>query len=87
MNKKELIDALAEKLIVSKVDAAEVLEIVVGTIIEGALKGEAVIPGLGKLKLTDVKASSGVGMGKAWSKPAHKKLKLVLSKEGKTLGN
>lgn len=87
MNKAELIAAVAEKLEVSKAQAGATIETVIGTIIEGALAGEAVIPGLGKLKLTDVKESSGVAMGKPWSKPAHKKIKLSLSTEGKTLGN
>lgn len=87
MNKAELIAAVAEKLEVSKAQAGATIETVIGTIIEGALAGEAVIPGLGKLKLTDVKESSGVAMGKPWSKPAHKKIKLYLSTEGKTLGN
>lgn len=87
MNKKELIDALAANLGTSKTEAASTLAIVTDTIIAGTLAGECVIPGLGKLKLTNVKESSGVAMGKEWTKPAHKKIKLSLSTEGKTLGN
>ena len=87
MNKAELISAVAEKLEVSKAEASRTVETVVGTIIDGTVNGECVIPGLWKLKLTDVAASSGVAMGKKWSKPAHKKVKLALSTEGKKIGN
>lgn len=89
MNKAELIAAVAEKLEVSKAEAGRTVETVVGTILEGTVAtGEAVVPGLGKLKLTDVAASSGEAPnGTKWSKPAHKKVKLSLSTEGKTLGN
>lgn len=87
MNKKELIDALAANLGTSKSEATSTLAIITDTIIGAAIAGECVIPGLGKLKITDVKESSGVAMGKAWAKPAHRKLKLSLSAEGKTLGN
>lgn len=87
MNKAELIAAVAEKLEVSKAQAGATIETVIGTIIAGAVAGECIVPGLGKLKLTDVKEASGVAMGKAWTKPAHKKIKLSLSTEGKTLGN
>lgn len=87
MNKKELIDAIAANLGTSKSEAATTLTIITDTIIGAAIAGECVIPGLGKLKITDVKESSGVAMGKAWTKPAHRKLKLSLSAEGKTLGN
>ena len=87
MNKKELIDTLAVKLGTSKTEAGDTLATVIETIIEGTLAGECVIPGLGKLKLTAVKESSGVAMGKPWTKAAHKKIKLSLSAEGKALGN
>lgn len=87
MNKVELIAAVAEKLEVSKAEAGRTVDTVVGTIIEGTLGGECVVPGLGKLKLTDVAASSGTAMGKKWTKPAHKKVKLSLSTDGKKLGN
>ena len=87
MNKAELIAAVAEKLEVSKAEAGRTVDTVIGTIIDGTLTGECVVPGLGKLKLTDVAESSGTAMGKKWSKPAHKKIKLALSTEGKTLGN
>jgi nucleoid DNA-binding protein len=88
MNKAELIAKVAETLGTSKADAGKTVEAVVGAIIEGTVAtGECVVPGLGKLKLTDVAASSGVAMGKKWEKPAHKKVKLNLSAEGKTLGN
>ena len=89
MNKAELIEAVAAKLEVSKADAGRTVETVIGTIIEGAIGGECVIPGLGKLVKADVAARSGVskmgGVEKAWSKPASQTLKLRLSKEGKTL--
>jgi nucleoid DNA-binding protein len=87
MNKVELIEAVATKLEVTKAEAGRTVETVIGTIIDGAKGGECVIPGLGKLKLTDVAATSGVAMGKKWSKKAHKKIKLSLSVDGKKLGN
>ena len=87
MNKAQLIETLASKLGSTKTEASNTLDAVISTIIEGTLAGECVIPGLGKLKLTDVKESSGVAMGKKWTKPAHKKVKLALSAEGRTLGN
>ena len=88
MNKAELISKVAEKAEVSKVEAARLIETVIGTIIDGAVaEGESVVPGLGKLKLVEVAASEGVAMGKKWTKPAHKKLKLNLSTEGKAIGN
>jgi len=87
MNKTELISTLAEKLEVSKAESGRILENVMNTIIEGVKEGECVLPGIGKLKLVDVAASSGVAMGKAWSKPAHKKVKLSLSVDGKKIGN
>lgn len=89
MNKSELIEAVATKLDVSKADAGRTIETVISTIIEGAVAGEAVIPGLGKLVKTEVAARSGVskigGTEKAWSKPAGHTLKLRLSKDGKNL--
>jgi nucleoid DNA-binding protein len=87
MNKAELIETIATKLGQSKAEAGRTIETVIGTIVDGTLAGECVVPGIGKLKLTDVAASKGVAMGKKWSKPAHKKIKLSLSTEGKKLGN
>lgn len=88
MNKAGLIAALAANLEVSKTQAAGVMETVLGTIINATVtEGECIVPGLGKLKLVDVGPTSGVAMGTAWSKPAHKKVKLALSKAGKELGN
>lgn len=88
MNKAELIAKVAEKAEVSKAEAGRLVETVIEAIVEGAVAdGEAVLPGVGKLKLVAVEASEGVAMGKKWSKPAHKKLKLSLSTEGKTIGN
>ena len=89
MNKAELIEALATKLEVSKVEAGNTLETVLGTIIDAALAGECVLPGLGKLVLQDTAARTGVtklgGVEKAWSKPASKTLKLKLTTAGKAL--
>ena len=89
MNKAELIEAVAAKLEVSKAEANRVVETVVGTIIEGAVAGEAVIPGLGKLVKVETAARSGVskigGVEKAWTKEAGQTLKLRLSKAGKDL--
>jgi len=89
MNKAELIEAVAGKLEVSKAEAGRVVETVIGTVIEGAVAGECVVPGLGKLKVVDTAARSGVsklgGAEKAWSTPAGKKIKLSLSTAGKAL--
>lgn len=88
MNKAELISAVATKLEISKVKASETLDSILEVIIKGTIEtGEATLPGLGKLKLVDVKETSGTVNGKAWSKPAHKKIKLSLSKDGESLGN
>jgi len=91
MNKAELISAVAEKLEVSKAEAGRTVETVIGTIIEGAAAGEATIPGLGKLVLTDKAARTGVsklgGVEKAWSTEACKVIKLRLSTAGKQIGN
>ena len=87
MNRVELTALVAEKMEVSKAEAGRTLDSVFAAIIEGAVSGECILPGIGKLKMTDVAASSGVAMGKKWEKPAHKKLKLSLSTEGKKLGN
>ena len=90
MNKAELIAAVAGKLEVSKAEAGRVIETVVGTVIDGAVaSGESVIPGLGKIKVVNTAARSGVsrlgGDEKPWSVPAGKKIKLSLSTAGKAL--
>lgn len=87
MNKAELIATVAEKLGTTKTDAAETIEIVIGSIIDGTVQtGECVVPGLGKLKVRETKASSGTAPnGTAWTKAAGKTIKLSLSTEGKTL--
>jgi len=89
MNKAELTVAVATKLEVSKAEAGRVIETVLGTIIAGAVAGECVVPGLGKVVSVDTAARSGVskigGVEKAWTKAAGKTLKLRLSKEGKGL--
>ena len=90
MNKAELIEAVAEKLEVSKAEAGRTVDTVVGALLEGTVKdGEATIPGLGKLKVVDTAARSGVskigGIEKAWTKDASKTIKLRLSTQGKTL--
>jgi DNA-binding protein HU-beta len=88
MNKAQLIETLASKLDVNKTEAGRVLDTVLSTIIEGTkTDGECVVPGLGKLVVTETAARSGVskmgGVEKAWTKPAGKKISLKLSKEGK----
>jgi DNA-binding protein HU-beta len=89
MNKAELVEAVAGKLEVSKAEAGRIIETVVGTIIDGAVAGECVVPGLGKIVKTETAARSGVsklgGEEKAWSKPAGHTLKLRLSTAGKAL--
>ena len=90
MNKAELIEAVAGKLEVSKAEAGRTVETVIGTLLEGTIEsGEATIPGLGKLKVVDTAARSGVskigGVEKAWSKDAGQTIKLRLSTAGKAL--
>jgi len=89
LNKAELIAAVAGKLEVSKAEAGRTVEAVIGTIIDGAVAGEAVIPGLGKIVKVDTAARSGVsklgGESKAWQKPAGHTIKLRLSTAGKAL--
>ncbi len=89
MNKVELIAAVAAKLEVSSVEAGRTIEAVLGTVIEGVVSGECVVPGLGKLVTVETAARSGVsrlgGVEKAWSKPAGKTIKLRLSTVGKNL--
>ncbi len=88
MNKETLISQIASNLDVSKVEGSRILNCVLDTIISGVKEnGKCVLPGIGNLLLVDVKESSGVAMGKPWNKPAHKKLKLKLSSQGKDIGN
>lgn len=88
MNKTELIASVATKLDISKAKAGETLESIFEVITSAVVEtGEVTLPKLGKLKMVDVAESKGVAMGKAWTKPAHKKIKLKLSKEGEALGN
>jgi len=84
MNKEQLIRVITEQLNTSKVETEAIVITIINTIMEAAKeKGECVIPGLGKLKVEDVPAKSGVSFGKEWTKPAHKKFKLVVNKKGK----
>jgi nucleoid DNA-binding protein len=84
MNKAQVSEAVATALNTTKAEAQRIVDTVVSVIIKGAKEdGEAVVSGLGKLKVVDKEATSGTTMGKAWSKPAHKAFKLVVSKEGK----
>lgn len=88
MNKAQLIEAIATKLDISKAKAGttlqDIFEVIATSVVD---TGEVTLPILGKLKMVDVAETKGVAMGKPWSKPAHKKLKLKLSKEGEALGN
>ena len=85
MNKGELISAIAEKMGASKAEAGRTVELVLGTIIDGAVDGECVVPGLGKIVKVDTAARSGETNGVKWSKEASQTLKLRLSKAGKCL--
>jgi nucleoid DNA-binding protein len=90
MNQNELIAVVAEKMEVSKAEAKRTIDTVLGTIIDGVVaNGEAVLPGLGKLKVKDVKGRSGVsklqGVEKAWKTEDHKTIRLSLSAAGKEL--
>jgi nucleoid DNA-binding protein len=84
MNKAALESKVSEKLGVNKIEAARMIKVILDSVIEGAIaENECVLPGIGKLKVLDKKASSGEALGKKWSKPAHKVFKLVVTKEGK----
>ena len=86
MNKAQLIEAVASKLGSKKTEAVETLDVVLGTIIEATVEeGECVIPGLGKLVVTETAARKGNTNGVAWSKPAGETIKLRLSSAGKEL--
>jgi nucleoid DNA-binding protein len=85
MNKAALETNVAEKLGVSKVEAAKVVKTVLDSMISGAMTdGECVFPGVGKLKVITTKAKEGETLGKKWSKPAGKAFRLNVTKEGKT---
>ena len=84
MNKAQVAEAVAIALNSTKAEAQRIVDTVMSVIIEGAkADGEAVVSGLGKLKVVDKEATSGVAMGKKWEKPAHTAFKLIVSKEGK----
>ena len=90
MNKAELIASVAGKMEVSKAEAGRTVDTVISALLEGTVKdGEATIPGLGKLKVVDTAARSGVskigGVEKAWTKDAGQTVKLRLSTAGKAL--
>ena len=93
MTKAELITAVAGKLEVSNAEAGRTIATVIGTILEGAVAGECVVPGLGKIVSADTPAKVGgqervSPQGTKYvtkDKPAGKTLKLRLSKEGKGL--
>ena len=89
MNKAELIAAVAGKMEVSNAEAGRTVATVIETIIEGAVAGEAVVPGLGKIVKAETAARSGVsrmgGEEKPWTKQAGHTLKLRLSTAGKLL--
>jgi len=90
MNKAKLVEVVAGKLEVSKAEAGRVVDTVIGSILDGVVAdGEAVVPGLGKLKVVDVKGREGVsklqGVEKAWKTEDSKKIKLSLSTAGKAL--
>lgn len=86
MNKAELIAKVAEQTGSKKTEAEATINMVIDTIVGGAIAdGECVIPSLGKLAVVETAARSGKAMGKEWSKPAGKSIKLKLSKAGKEL--
>jgi len=83
MNKIELIAEIANKLDISKAEAERNINDIIGTIMESAkAEGECTIPGLGKLKVENKPASTGESFGKAWSKPAYDKFKLIVGTAG-----
>lgn len=87
MNRAELDSAVSVTLGTTKKDAAKIVDAVCEAMVKGTLDtGSCLVPGIGKLKMVDVKASSGVMNGKAWTKAATRKIKLDLSKEGKSIG-
>jgi len=89
MTKAELVEAVAQKLEVSKRESNEIIGTVIDTIVEGALEGKCVVPGLGKLVLQKTKGRSGIsklqGVDKAWKTEDSTTLKLYLGKDGKAI--
>jgi nucleoid DNA-binding protein len=89
LNKGELINTVADRLDVSNRESELILSTILEVIIKGAVAGECVLPGLGKIVKTETAARTGVSrLGdepKVWSKPAGYTLKLRLSKAGKAL--
>lgn len=73
----------------SKQESTEIVDVVLDTVIEGAVADRCTIPGLGTLIKTKTAARSGINRmqseGKAWTKPEGYTIKLKLSTKGKTL--
>lgn len=83
MNKKELIDSIAQKTGVKKVDADKVLSAYEATILETLKKGEKVtIVGFGTFTVTERKARKGRNpkTGAEMTIPAKKMPKFVVGK-------
>jgi len=65
----------------TKAKAKEITDAIFEKIVEGVkADGEAVLPGIGKLKLVDTAPRSGITNGVKWEKCAGKTIKLRLSK-------
>lgn len=83
MNKQELIKAVAEKSVVTRGRAEEVLAALSTVVIEGLSDdGEVVLPGIGKLKLSEraARTARNPKTGESVDVPAKTVVKLGVSK-------
>ena len=86
--KKDQVYAMVKEVVesatgakVTKIKAKEIADTIFEKIVEGVkADSEAVLPGIGKLKLVETAPRSGVTNGVKWEKPAGKTIKLRLSK-------
>ena len=80
MNKKMMIERMAEKAGISKKEAAERLAIMLEVMTEGLKEfGEVNLTGFMKIHIVDTPAREGEMNGKKWSKPAGKTVKAKIS--------
>lgn len=83
MNKKELINVVAERMEITKKDAGELVNVVFDVVTETIESGESVsIPGLGKFEVKEVgeRTCRNPQTGEAIVVPAHKAPKFKASK-------
>lgn len=83
MNKKEIINAVAERMSITKKDAGELVGVVFDVVTEAIVEGNSVsIPGLGKFEVKEVgeRTCRNPQTGEALVVPAHKAPKFKASK-------